>query len=90
MGFRSIINPWGYNLDLEREIAKVEAERDQLKHEIRYWKTVTDDLKRDREHYKAAAIAAEQTNNRLHSLVREGHFRNPATGRLGPKGEVYN
>lgn len=90
MSFKSIINPWGYNLDLEREIATVERERDMLLEEIRYWKTATDNLKRERDHFKADALAAERTNLRLHQLVREAHFRNPATGRLGAKGEVFN
>lgn len=90
MGLKSIINPWGHNLELERELAKIERHRDQLIEEIKYWKRVTDDLKRDLAHHKAATQSAEQSNLRLYGLIREAHFRNPATGRLGAKGEVFN
>lgn len=90
MSWKHIINPWGRNLDLERELAVANQRALQSDKVLVRQLQVNCELAEDLRMQKAVNAAAEQTNLRLHRLVANGHFRNPATGRLGPKGETYN
>lgn len=89
MGWKSIINPWGYNLELERELALVEQQLRQTEGRIRAKNRENNQLASELRVEKAIVQALEGAVERLHKIIDEGHFRNPATGRLGPKGQTY-
>lgn len=90
MSIKSILFPWGHNMDLERQLAQATAENAASEYELRVAKRDLEDLQRRLKLEKAISQASEQTNLRLHRLIREAHFRNPATGRLGAKGQTFN
>lgn len=89
MNLKTIFWPWGQLIDLEREAAEAQQEaakaKDEAKRVGRALKEVLGEL--------AAAKRGNQIGDakiaRLERLIREGHFRNPKTGRLGHKGETF-
>lgn len=89
MSWKHILNPWGYNIDLERQLAETSYSLSRAEKTIERVVAENHNLAADLRMQKAINTANEQTNLRLHRLIAEGHFRNPATGRLGPKGETY-
>lgn len=89
MKLKTIFWPWGQLIDLEREAAEAQQEavkaKDEAKRVGRALKEVLGEL--------SAAKRGNQIGDAkiawLERLIREGHFRNPATGRLGRKGETF-
>lgn len=75
MSIMDIINPWDALRHAKARIADLEADIEHLEEEA------------DEDYliYKNAAQHLE----RIETLIAEGHFRNPKTGRLGRKGVVY-
>jgi len=71
-----IINPWGALWRARHLIAELEADIDDLHDECNEYF----------DGYKEACKALDAAN----ALIAEGHFRNPKTGRIGPKGKMYD
>jgi hypothetical protein len=70
-----IINPWGALRRANERIAELEADAAICGDEL-----------------AGAYILQEWNTNkikRLEALIAEGHFRNPKTGCIGPKGKTY-
>jgi hypothetical protein len=70
-----IINPWGALRRANERIAELEAD-------AAIWSSELGGMH----------ILHEWDTNkikRLVALIAEGHFRNPATGCIGPKGKTY-
>jgi hypothetical protein len=71
-----IINPWGALWRARQLIAELLADIEELEEEQEYAFT----------EYKAVMEQLEAAD----ALIAQGHFRNPETGRLGRKGEVFD
>jgi hypothetical protein len=70
-----IINPW-------RALRRANAYIAELEEEIAHWEI---DSEEDYLVYRDAAQRLE----RAEALIAQGHFRNPETGRIGPKGKTF-
>lgn len=89
MKLKTIFWPWGQLIDLEREAAEAEQQAEKAKAEAkrvgRALKEVLGEL--------AAAKRGLQLGDfqiaKLEAQIKQGHFRNPKTGRLGRKGETF-
>lgn len=86
MTFSDIINPWGA-LRRERQRYDELADRTSLALLEAEYK-VAQSEKEAREARLRAAIAKTDIT-KLEALLKEAHFRNPKTGRLGRKGERF-
>ena len=71
-----IINPW-------RALRRANAYIAELEEEIAHWEI---DSEEDYLVYRDAAQRLE----RAEALIAKGHFRNPKTGCIGPKGKTYD
>jgi hypothetical protein len=71
-----IINPWGALRRANTRIAELEAD-------AIIWRSELDGMN---------ILHQWNTNKikRLEALVAKGHFRNPKTGCIGPKGKTYD
>lgn len=90
MSIKSILFPWGHNLDLERQLAQVEYQLDRLASQNRDLQRTIEQLEAGLRIEAQAKTYARTKLRELRASLKEAHFRNPATGRLGPKGVVYN
>jgi hypothetical protein len=86
MKIGDIINPWGALKRARRAIADYEAERDLSRTALRgmHQRAVTNE--------KAHALTAHNLRveiKRLEKIIAAGHYRNPETGRIGRRGEVF-
>ena len=70
-----IINPWRALRRAQRLIAELLADVEELEEEREC----------TYKQYKALMQQLEGAK----ALIAEGHFRNPETGRIGPKGKVF-
>jgi hypothetical protein len=70
-----IINPW-------RALRRANAYIAELEEEIAHWEI---DSEEDYLIYRDAAQRLE----RAEALIAQGHFRNPKTGCIGPKGKTF-
>jgi len=82
----SIFNPWGALRKARQELGEAqfqnELARDALLTEIARRDT-------DRKEFELRQRILQFEIDRLNDLLKEGHFRNPKTGRLGVKGERF-
>lgn len=88
-----IINPWGA-LRSERKHGNYEASGyilfiRELQRKIRDKETEVEDLDKQRKELFLKVLSVNEEATRLRALVSTGHFRNPATGRLGKRGETF-
>lgn len=70
-----IINPWGALRRANIRIAELEAD-------ATIWRSELDGMN----------ILHQWNTNKikwLEALIAQGHFRNPETGRIGPKGKTF-
>ena len=75
MNVLDTLNPWGALRRANAYIAELEADVAHLRRE-----------------YEGGMIWEQmlaKRAKRLEALVAEGHFRNPETGRIGPKGKTF-
>jgi hypothetical protein len=70
-----IINPWGALRRAKAKITKLEADIECANRRF--------------ENNRVFELMLAKRAKRLEALVAEGHFRNPETGRIGPKGKTY-
>lgn len=82
----SIFNPWGELRKARKELGEAqfqnELSRDALLNEIARRET-------DRKEFELRQRILHAEIERLQELVKNGHFRNPKTGRLGRRGERF-
>jgi hypothetical protein len=71
-----IINPWGALRRAKAKIAKLEADIECANNRF--------------ENNRVWELMLGRRVKELEALIAEGHFRNPKTGRLGRKGEVFD
>lgn len=86
MTLRDIINPWGALKRARVAIADYEAERSG------YFTSQRDARALAAVNEKAQALAVHNLKaeiKRLEKIIADGHYRNPETGRLGRRGEVF-
>jgi len=89
MSIWDIINPWGA-LRQEREISgmrdafigRLIEQRKELEQKLR---TANDRA----DNNSLSSLRNANDAARYKKMIREGHFRNPKTGRLGRKGETF-
>ncbi len=93
MRLGDIINPWGALKGARRTLAAREADVAYYEKEL----SMAHKAIRDTHHSAAADEKANalQVHNlkaeikRLEKIISDGHYRNPKTGRLGRRGEVF-
>lgn len=94
MTLMDIINPWGA-LRRERRlfvttVADYEAERTLGRDALRAAQQRADELEGKLITAKGGLMACKLRNHTLQRTIAQGHFRNPETGRIGPKGVTYS
>ena len=90
MSLMKFLVPWGHNLELERKLAEVEQDLARERLVSKELSRMCDEYRRDAELNHRIALSNAQDLSRLRLKLRTAHFRNPATGRLGPQGVTYN
>lgn len=71
----NIINPWGALRRANAKITKLEADIECANRRF--------------ENNRVFELMLGKRVKELEALVAQGHFRNPETGRIGPKGKTY-
>ena len=90
MSILNIINPWGRIAALKHELDGIYVLLGQRDAQIIQQDARITELERELRLRESLAAADKREYQRLTKLISEGHFRNPATGRLGRKGQVFN
>ena len=93
MTLKDIINPWGALAAARKDIAKHAEDAAYYEREL----SLSHKAIRDVHHSaatdeKAHALKAHNLKaeiKRLEKIIAGGHYRNPKTGRLGRKGEMF-
>lgn len=89
MNLSDIFNPWGAlrraRADLVEAGDRIEWEHSQMRAARSEAHTLRSFSERDKE---TIATLKRQLST-AEALIRQGHFRNPATGRLGRRGERF-
>jgi phage host-nuclease inhibitor protein Gam len=86
MTLKDIINPWGALAAARKDIADLESERSG------YFTSQRDARAVAAINEKAHALKVKNLRDeikRLEKIIAGGHYRNPETGRLGRKGEMF-
>lgn len=71
-----LINPWGALRRARRLIAELLVD--------------IGDLEQNEENDYLAYVSIAQRLDHVEAKIAQGHFRNPKTGRIGRKGEMFN
>lgn len=86
MRILDVIWPWG-------ALRRVRANLCDIRHDLASARTrlerYHEALFEGREAKMHLRLAKDEIK-RLRAVISEGHFRNPATGRLGKKGQIYS
>ena len=90
MKLSTILWPWGRLLEMERELATLERDLAVAASDYRFLGRRLDDTRARAEMYQNALTRAAADGLALTRELQSAHFRNPATGRLGRKGERFN
>lgn len=81
-----IFNPWGELREVRQQLSEARFQndlgRDALLTEISRRET-------DRKEFELRSRLLKSEIDRLSELLKNAHFRNPKTGRLGRKGERF-
>jgi hypothetical protein len=82
----SIFNPWGALCKARQSLKEQNDRINEL-----YQDLIKEQQRRntDRSEYELRGRLLKSEIDRLNDLLKEGHFRNPKTGRLGVKGERF-
>jgi len=81
-----ILNPWAA-LREARDSIKAQNERINDLHKVLDFEQTRRNTDGSEFHLRSRILLAQI--ERLEDLIKEGHFRNPKTGRLGRKGERF-
>lgn len=90
MGLYDFLNPWARASRLERELNQTRRVLQHTEHKVTQSDAKIVAQEREIRLREGLAAADRREIARLRKLLADGHFRNPATGRLGRKGEVFN
>lgn len=89
MKLKTIFWPWSQLIDLEREVGEAnERARKALADKARVDRALHDTLAELRLAELANRLG-EKALKKQYEIIKQGHFRNPKTGRLGAKGERF-
>lgn len=96
MAFLDFINPWGALRKSQREAARLIDElsrshadlREAQERGVLLEKKLAEALNRGDQH-SLTALGRSHELQRLQKLMASAHFRNPKTGRLGKRGQVF-
>lgn len=82
----SIFNPWGELRQVRQQLSEAQFQNELGRNEL-----LTEISRRDtdRKEFELRQRILHAEIERLQELVKNGHFRNPKTGRLGRKGERF-
>lgn len=93
MNFWDTINPWGA---LRRKQAELDNYHAWVRGEIESYKDGLLIVQQRADELEAQLITAKDEillykirHDKLQRTIARGHFRNPETGRIGPKGVTY-
>jgi hypothetical protein len=93
MKLTDIINPWGALRAARKDIAAREADVAYYERELSMaHKAIRDTHNSAAVNEKAHALVVHNLKaeiKRLEKIIADGHYRNPETGRLGRRGEVF-
>lgn len=96
MAFLELINPWGALRQSQRAAARLIDElaiahadlREAQERGILLEKKLADAINRGDQH-SLTALGRSHELQRLQKLLASAHLRNPKTGRLGKRGQVF-
>ena len=96
MAFLDFINPWGALRQSQRDAARLIDELSRSHADLReaqerveaLEKKLAEALNRGDQH-SLTALGRSHELQRLQRLLAGAHFRNPKTGRLGKRGQVF-
>lgn len=86
MTIKDIIWPWGALVKARRTIIDLRQHLDDISNVLHHEQ---DCRQTDRKEYDLGRRLLRAEIERLERLLKNGHFRNPKTGRLGRKGERF-
>lgn len=89
MRLRDILFPWGRLLELERDLGEARGYAERFQRKLTALSATLVRTLAELQTARGALAAAEAKLREQHLLLRGAHFRDPATGRLGPKGRIY-
>lgn len=89
MGLLTTLFPWRRKADLEREVVGLRAALDYAAQRIPDLDRQVMDLEREIRLRKSISASDKRENQRLRDLLSNAHFRNPKTGRIGRKGQLF-
>ncbi|HET8666839.1 MAG TPA: hypothetical protein VFM10_02595 [Terriglobales bacterium] len=90
MGLLQKLWPWGQLIDMERSTAQAEQRALTAERERDYWREQFNTATRELRHTKSVLDWTEAALYEQQRLLQSAHFRNPNTGRIGPKGRIYS
>lgn len=88
MSFIDTINPWGVIARLRAENEELRARLGRVSDEVCSRNVQLDNLHQDLSIRRMTLVAREITITRLENLLKQCHYRDPATGRIGKIGEM--
>lgn len=82
----SIFNPWGALRRVKEQLGEAQFQNELGRNEL-----LCEIARRDtdRKEFELRQRILHAEIDRLNDLLKNGHFRNPKTGRLGRKGERF-
>ena len=82
----SIFNPWGALRQVRQELAEAQFQKELSANEL-----LSEIARRDtdRREFELRSRLLKAEIDRLTELLKQAHFRNPKTGRMGRKGERF-
>lgn len=86
MTFSDIINPWGA---LRRERQRYDDLCANTTAALRNAERKVEESEKEAREARLRAAIAKTDITKLEAALREAHFRNPKTGRIGRKGERF-
>lgn len=89
MGLLSTLFPWTRKAELEREVKELNRVLDHRESQLIKANAKIVTQEREIRLRESLTAADKKEHQRLRKMLEEAHFRNPATGRLGRKGQVF-
>lgn len=82
--------PWPRKAELENEVKNLKRAVDQRDSQLAKAEARIALLEREIRLRESLTVADKREHQRLTKLLESAHFRNPATGRLGRKGQLFS
>ena len=90
MGLFDTLFPWTRKAELERELKELNRVLDHRESQLIKANAKIVTQEREIRLRESLTAADKREHQRLMKLLEEAHFRNPATGRLGRKGQLFS